>query len=330
MARVGIPCALAYYTYYPIWKTFLERLGATVVLSRPTTRQILDRGVEETVSDACVPIKIIHGHVADLIGRVDYLFLPRLVNVRANLVFCPKFLGLPDMIRHSLANLPPLIDVRVDLRRGRLELWRVARRIGRVLGAGLLRTIAAYWAACAAGRRLQACLRTGQTAPEAFAAICEGRSVPRAQVAAGQRLRFAVLGYPYEIHDPYVSGNLVARLRSLGVEVVTADMLPLGLLREQNKRLSKQLFWTYSDQVVRAGLHFFANGGVDGIIHVTAFGCGPDAVVDKLLELEAKRRGTIPFMSLMIDEHTGDAGISTRLEAFTDMVRRRRERRHAS
>ena len=94
MARVGIPRALAYYTYFPVWKAFLEGIGASVVLSRPTTRQILDRGVEDAVTDACVPIKIIHGHVADLIGKVDYLFVPRLVSVRDRLVFCPK-LGCP-------------------------------------------------------------------------------------------------------------------------------------------------------------------------------------------------------------------------------------------
>lgn len=63
---------------------------------------------------------------------------------------------------------------------------------------------------------------------------------------------------------------------------------------------------------------------VDGVIHVTAFACGPDAMVDRLMELEAKKRGQIPFMSIMVDEHTGEAGIRTRIEAFVDMLRYRR------
>ena len=59
MARVGIPRALAYYTYFPVWKAFLEGIGASVVLSRPTTRQILDP-VWKMPSPMPVSIKIIH------------------------------------------------------------------------------------------------------------------------------------------------------------------------------------------------------------------------------------------------------------------------------
>jgi predicted nucleotide-binding protein (sugar kinase/HSP70/actin superfamily) len=43
----------------------------------------------------------------------------------------------------------------------------------------------------------------------------------------------------------------------------------------------------------------------------------------ELIEREARAR-RIPFLSLNIDEHTGEAGVVTRLEAFLDMVRWRR------
>jgi predicted nucleotide-binding protein (sugar kinase/HSP70/actin superfamily) len=42
-------------------------------------------------------------------------------------------------------------------------------------------------------------------------------------------------------------------------------------------------------------------------------------MVDKTLELEAKAAG-VPFLSLTIDEHTGEGGVQTRLEAFVDML----------
>jgi predicted nucleotide-binding protein (sugar kinase/HSP70/actin superfamily) len=64
---------------------------------------------------------------------------------------------------------------------------------------------------------------------------------------------------------------------------------------------------------------------VDGIIHITAFACGPDSIVDKYLEIEAKKR-KIPYMSVTIDEHTGEAGMRTRLEAFLDMLEYRRNK----
>lgn len=31
MIRIGIPRALLYYQYYPMWQTFFEELGAEVV-----------------------------------------------------------------------------------------------------------------------------------------------------------------------------------------------------------------------------------------------------------------------------------------------------------
>ena len=36
---------------------------------------------------------------------------------------------------------------------------------------------------------------------------------------------------------------------------------------------------------------------------------------------EVVRKAGIPFMTLTVDEHTGEAGMLTRLEAFVDMIR---------
>ena len=77
--RVGIPRTLAYYSFYPQWRTYLEELGIEVVLSPPTTKDVLDMGIRYTVTDACIPIKSFHGHVAALIGKVDYILIPRMV-----------------------------------------------------------------------------------------------------------------------------------------------------------------------------------------------------------------------------------------------------------
>lgn len=65
---------------------------------------------------------------------------------------------------------------------------------------------------------------------------------------------------------------------------------------------------------------------VDGIIHVTAFACGPDSLVDRMVEIEARRRRKMPYLSIAVDEHTGEAGVRTRIEAFLDMLRYRRDK----
>jgi len=99
--KVGIPRALFYYQYYPLWKTFFEELDAQVVLSEHTTAKILDEGIK-----SCVPSlfarKIFYGHVMNIKDKVDYLFIPRFTSISKKEYICPKFGGLPDMIRNSI------------------------------------------------------------------------------------------------------------------------------------------------------------------------------------------------------------------------------------
>ena len=134
--RVGIPRSLAYYSFYPQWRTYLEELGTEVVLSPPTTKEILDQGIRDTVTDACIPIKVFHGHVAALSGQVDFILIPRLVSIDGDATLCPKFLGLSDMIKASVAGTPPLLTPRLDIRDGRFAPLRAWLQAANVLGAG--------------------------------------------------------------------------------------------------------------------------------------------------------------------------------------------------
>lgn len=322
--KVGIPKTLSYYVYHPLWDKFFTELGAQVVVSQNTSRRIVDDGVKETVNDACVPIKLLHGHVLDLKEKVDYIFIPRLVSVNKEQIYCPKFLGLPDMVRNTLNDLPEIIMPEVDLRKGKLELPKLLYQVGSIFTKNPLKIYSAFKRAIEHFNRFNQLLKTGHTATEAIQ-VLEGEEIDYDADTREASLKVAVLGYPYIIYDPYISVNMIQKLRDLGVEVVTADMLSGEKLKEQSHKLKKELFWTFSSEVVKAGYHYCEKGEIDGLIHVTAFGCGPDFMVDKLLEMEAKNRDDIAFMTLTIDEHTGEAGIVTRLEAFIDMLHLRRD-----
>jgi predicted nucleotide-binding protein (sugar kinase/HSP70/actin superfamily) len=327
--RIGIPRTLWYWTYGPFWEHFFTRLGLKVVTSGRTTACMVNQGVAACVSEACLPIKVFFGHVQSLAERVDLLFLPRLVCLYEDRVFCPKFLGLPDLIRHSGLTLPPMLDVRLDRRTGRCFLLRTCLEIGRRLEATGARVAAAFIEAL----RVQAHHRRGllhgelpaRMRPRGWAAA---RTAGTAKLSEKLReLKVALLGYPYLVFDDHLNLGLFRKLSSLGVGTVTAESVPERALRAQNRAFPKRPFWAYSDLIARAGYHFLGPGSdeVDGVIHLTAFACGPDAVVDKMLELEAERRRR-PFLSLTLDEQSGEAGYVTRLEAFVDMLRRRKLR----
>jgi len=83
--------------------------------------------------------------------------------------------------------------------------------------------------------------------------------------------------------------------------------------------LPKHLFWTYEKRVVGMALHLIRRRLVSGLIQLASFGCGPDSMVSTIIESYA-RRAKMPYMMLMMDEHTGEAGVLTRVQAFADML----------
>ena len=74
---IGIPRALLYYRSGTLWKAFFEALGVPVVLSPPTSREILDSGSSLAVDETCLSAKIFIGHVRSLLGTCDRIFVPR-------------------------------------------------------------------------------------------------------------------------------------------------------------------------------------------------------------------------------------------------------------
>lgn len=62
-----------------------------------------------------------------------------------------------------------------------------------------------------------------------------------------------------------------------------------------------------------------AKKGYDGIIHVKSFGCTPENDAIPVLQ-NISRDYKIPVLYLSFDLQTGEEGLSTRLEAFYDMV----------
>lgn len=325
--KIGFPRALFYFLYYPFWRTFFESLGCEVITSQPTNKLSLDLGVQEAVNDACLPIKLYHGHVAELKDKVDVLFLPRMVSVRKldAETFCPKFLGLPDMILNSIDGLPPVIDEKVQLAKGWFPLWQLCRRVAERLDLRGWRVWSAFLQANKAQRSFITDLSRGILPPD-YIEKASGGHIEQSQSVSAPDINLAILGYPYLIYDSFVNVGLFGQLARMGIKPWTVEMVPPARLEAQGRNLPKNLFWNFSNRTIRATFYYLLEKKVDGIVHVTAFSCGPDAMVDKLMELEAKNHGRVPFLTLSLDEHTGEAGVQTRIEAFVDMLRLRRDR----
>lgn len=325
MALIGIPRALFYYDYFPLWRVFFEELGQEVLVSDETNKEVMEAGLKRAVDETCLPVKLYMGHVLNLRDRVDYLFIPRLVSLEEKHFNCPKFIGLPDMVRGCIDNLPPVLEVTVDLTDNKQLANQTLYQLGRRFGVNQARVRAAYAQALEAHRAYRDLLKQG-VGHEAAIGCVSSKDVT--SQCKDYPLRIALLSHPYNICDPWASNNLMGRLEALGVQAVTADTLDLNYLREKARGLSEHIYWTFEKKLAGAALHFLEAQDVDGIILVVAFECGPDSLVAELIEREA--RGKLPIMTLSMDEHTGDAGIITRLEAFVDMIQWQKVRREVA
>lgn len=307
---IGIPQSLLYYKYHPMWARFLESLGHEIITSAPTSRKTVRAGTSLGENELCLPVKVFFGHCAELDGKCDALFVPRIVSVGRDRYTCPKFLALPDLVR-ALEFETPVIGTTVDMRKDRFGLFRGALTLGRELAA----TDAAIAVATAKALRSDRRWRKAQLA---------GDHLTRARAdGAASGPTIGVAGHPYNIYDEHVSLDLIKRLDARGCRVLTPEMLTHHEIARATEDVPKPIFWSYENEVVGAIRHWVRHKMVDGIIYVLSFACGPDSFIQVLIEDEVREAGGAPLMSLVIDEHSGEAGMVTRVEAFLDMLERK-------
>jgi len=329
MIRIGIPRALLYYQYYPMWKTFFEELGAEVVVSPPTTHAMLAEGSARVVADTCLPVKVFLGHVLSLVEKCDCIFIPAVRSVESKIYNCSKFLGLPDMTRAVISESPPILEIDIDINRGKRKLYQAIYQLGRhftwnpfkVRQASL-----AAWQAYLSYRELMS--NHGLTPPEAIERISgtpetEGKAL--SSHLTSRQGTIALIGHPYLLYDEYINHRLIHRLEKADNKVLAPEMLTTEEFELAIARLVGRAYWTYEEEVVGAGGHYLQSGD-DGVIGIMAFGCGPDSLMMDMVRRQAARLRATPFMSLTLEEHTAEAGVVTRLEAFTDMIQRKKRR----
>ncbi len=318
--RVGVPSGLLYYRYFPLWKSFLEYLGAEVEESGKTTRAILSAGVSKAENESCLPVKVFYGHALALKDRVDAIFVPRLVSLEKKTHTCPKLLGLPDLVRSAAEDMPMVISPTIDFHRSLWFNYRAVYSIGRIFTSNPFRII---WAGIHAWRRHREYQKKLAEGWEPLLAMGKEKGSP---LCEGRKLRIGVIGHHYNIYDTFTTMSLLERLKGYGADIITVDMVPDAWKEEEVSRLPKRIYWNYERELVGALLACARRRLVDGIIFIISFACGPDSMIHILCEQEKRRLGNIPMLTLVIDEHTGEAGLITRIEAFVDMLNRKKKR----
>ena len=136
----------------------------------------------------------------------------------------------------------------------------------------------------------------------------------------GYKRTIALVGHPYNLYDTFINMNIVKKLNKLGVGVITEEYMEEEQISLEVETLFKRPFWTFARNSYGFTTAIAKNNGIDGAIYISSFACGIDSVV---LELIKEKIGDFPLLVLKVDEHTGEGGLDTRIEAFTDMIERK-------
>jgi predicted nucleotide-binding protein (sugar kinase/HSP70/actin superfamily) len=296
---VGIPRALLYHEFGELWQNFFTNLGVPVNVSGATTKTVLDRGTFLAVDDSCLPLKLYLGHAEALIDGSSRLFVPRIACYHPGHFMCAKFAGLPDIVRNTFGlEDRQVIAPEVDGRR-LFWRWRAIRAAAGGVGRSAIAGLASFRRAAAAWRERP---------------VADGTDT--AQVA--------VIGHSYILNDPFLGGDVIALLAARGVATVTPDEVPGRELYGEARRFDPAVHWQLSAKLAGATRYFARRPDIAGLVLVSCFGCGPDSLVNEYLEARVLKGCGKPYVVINLDEHTGRAGVATRVEAFWDLVGWRR------
>lgn len=317
MPKIGIPRSLLFYDYYPLWQTFFESLGAEVIISKETNKKMLNEGSLATLDEVCLPMKVFNGHIASIKDDVDYLFIPRIMSLYKNQFICPKFLGLPELVKSSFKELPEIISPIINYSKGRNNIKKIVFETGSYFTTSSALLKKAYINALQSYGEYREIKEMGNLPIDVIEKITKLKNNDESKP------KILLLGHPYVIYDKFINMNIISKLREYGYDVVTEDSFNIKKIKKVLDESKIEMYWTFGIKILGSAFYCMEKGNISGIIYISSFACGLDSVIAEILEKRIKREEKLPYAMLTIDEHTGEAGIDTRIEAFIDMLKRR-------
>ncbi len=345
------------------FRDFLVGLGHQVVLPARPSKQTLDLGVKYAPEFACLPLKIVLGTFIEGLERgadtlvttggvgpcragqyaqIQERILRELGYEFQMIVFEPPRRDFAGVVRNlgRLANGRPfprlwnLGHILWQKLKTADELERASHAIRpRELTRGS--TTRAYREALARLNQAQTLAEVRDAGKEAGAILAAVPQNPRRKV-----LRIGTVGEIYVLLEPASNLEIEEMLGEMGVWVDrsmflsgwTGSNVVLDLLRITGEKEVKRAARPYLPEMI--GGHgqdsvghtvLYAAEGYDGVIQMAPFTCIPEIVAKSVLG-KVSRELRIPVLTVFMDEQTGKAGLQTRLEAFVDLLRRKREK----
>ena len=329
----GIPRGLYAWSYEPLWRSFLQRLGLTVESSRQRT-DALEQGTASVNSDFCSPMILAHGYVKQLLDRgVDLVFAPSVSSERegpepdrsdfrrrtTDSAFCYYSQYLPSIVNRLTAFdtggrlVSPLLPLREKTDDQVADLLYDSLA-GRVPGLSREEARSAWREASELFGRAKALL-----------AGTFDREESAAGAGAAGPLRVLLMGRPYVAFDAVLNTALPGTFEKLGASVYWQEELDLSdVSLTYARQYEERMHWHYGKLLIRAA-ELAARTENLYPVFLTCFRCSPDSFLMSYVKDIVTHFGK-PFLFLQLDAHASDVGYRTRIEAALESFGNHRAR----
>jgi predicted nucleotide-binding protein (sugar kinase/HSP70/actin superfamily) len=306
--RIGMPRALLFWDKFPFWSEYLRSLGYEVVLSPRTDKEIVTTSVQGATALACLPSKIVHGHVKKLLEHdIDFLFLPAIINhdfeklqTRVN-QNCPLIQGMP-YIANGQFNFRKL-NIKVIQDAFHFYQGKKLRKELLQLGTNLSCTKS----------EISMAIKKAEKDQKRFEQECYTAGQKILKLVNERRKGIVIISRSYNGNDLGINLDVPGKFREMGVIPIPLDFLDLSQID-----ISKYTFmhWNYGKRILAATELVKKTPHLYGV-YLSHFMCGPDSFI---IHYFNRMLADKPHLHLELDEHSADAGIKTRCEAFLDSL----------
>lgn len=297
MKTVGIPRGLLYYYYDTLWKAFFDCLQVPYLISKKSNLNLLKKGQEKAVDEACLALKLYLGHIEDIKDQCDYILIPRIFSLEKQEQVCTNFNCLYDLI-HTLYPNIQILNYNIDVKRHHYEK-NAFLKLGKELGFSLLESNRAYQLAKEIEQNHQKQLaKRGQ------------------EKLNSTKTKILLVGHPYNIHDALIGQRIITYLQQQNIEIIYSYEISPELVDIYIQKISPKVHWTPSKTLLAAFAYY--KDKVDGTIIISSFPCGPDSLTNEMM---LRKRQQAKVLLLTFEDVNSDVAIITRLESFLDMLK---------
>ena len=287
-----------YYFFEELWKEFFLCLKIDTVISPPTNKDIIKRGMANSIDEACFSSKIFLGHVDWLRDKCDLIFVPRVECTGIREEYCTRLFGVYDLVRNTFLEAKWLHgDTNILMRKREPDAYV---KIGQDLGFDHDTALAAYnKALAAANQKKQKAIVKQET-------MLADKSIKKVLIAS----------HAYNTYDAVIGMPVIDYFQKNGIQAAFADTIDVKEAKEEARKVyGKRIYWRINMEIIGGVLKY--KDDVDGIVLISTFPCGPDGITNEMIIRTVKDK---PILNIMADELSADAGLATRLESFVDIL----------